>query len=93
MPRRSRLAKSANGKWRSRLAYASGVTSLAAVPYVVYNPVLGTMIAFTTGMGAAVLGYGAKAPSDKYAGVTTAKEFRKRVREYKEEMKRGKKKG
>jgi hypothetical protein len=93
MARRSRLVKPSTGKWRRRLAYASGAASLAALPYTVYNPILGTAIVFGGGMGAVVGAYGAKTPADKYAGVTTMKELRKRAHEYREEMKRGKKKG
>jgi len=92
MPRKSRLAKQGNGKWRRRLFYASGVTSIAAIPYVAINPILGSMIVGGGGALAAIGAYGAKPPVEKYAGVTTMKELRKRAYEYREEMKHGKKK-
>jgi hypothetical protein len=57
------------------------------VPYIVYNPYIGCAVVFGAGMAAAVGGYGAKPPIDKYAGVTTRKGLRECAREYTEEMK------
>jgi hypothetical protein len=89
MRRKSKLAKQGGGSWRRRLAYAAGVTSLAATPLIVYEPLPGIIISGTAGALAAMGAYGQKPAADKYAGVTTMKELRERAREYREGLKHG----
>jgi hypothetical protein len=87
---RSRLS---SGGWRRRLAYASGIASLGAVPLIAIAPLPATL--FSTGAGAiATLGaHGAAKPQGRFAHVTTEKRIRELAREYKEGKLYVKKKG